>query len=411
MSKSVQKKKSKPAKKKSTSGKAIDRSGNNAKEFLALLKTYTSPVELKKYDRYFRMGKGEYGEGDVFIGVRMGQVFELAKAYMEMAPAEIEKLLESPIHEARAAGVSIMDFQARNKKTPESRRKELFNLYIKRHDRINNWDLVDRSAQFVVGGYLKDQPRNILYKLARSKNVWERRTAIVSTSYYIRQRDVTDTFAIAEILVNDSHDLIQKAYGGWIREAGKQQPEILLKFLDKHAATMPRTALRYAIEHLEKEKRAHYLGLKENTSQQDKKPAAKTMKKEKKVAPKKSATVRDEEMVSEYMRKLSHPLKAEMEAVREIIKNTDKGIQERIKWNAPSYHYNGEDMVTFNGWATKNVHLVFHHPEIVNIKSDLLQGDYDKRRMSYFGNMKEVNSSKKELQRVIRELIKKIKKQ
>ena len=176
-----------------------------------------------------------------FIGVQMGKVFALAKEFMEMQLDEIEKLLDSPIHEARTGAVSIMDFQARNKKTSERRRKELFDLYINRHDRINNWDLVDRSAPYVVGGYLFDKPRNILYKLARSKNMWERRTAIVSTFYFIRQNDLSDTFKIGEILVNDKQDLIQKATGGWLREAGKRDPLRLIEFLDEHAATMPRT--------------------------------------------------------------------------------------------------------------------------------------------------------------------------
>jgi hypothetical protein len=193
------------------------------------------------------------------MGVRMGKVFALAKEFIEMTPGEIEKLLESPIHEVRAGAVSIMDFQARSKKTPASRRKELFDLYIKRHDRINNWDLVDRSAPYVVGGYLYDKPRNILYRLARSKNVWERRTAIVSTFYFIRQGDIADTFKIAEILLNDKQDLIHKATGGWLRAAGSKDRGKLLGFLDKYAATMPRTALRYAIEHLDKKQRDHYL--------------------------------------------------------------------------------------------------------------------------------------------------------
>jgi 3-methyladenine DNA glycosylase AlkD len=192
----------------------------------------------------------------------MGQVFTLAKEFIEMPPSEIEKLLESPIHEVRAGALSIMDWQARSKKTPEGRRKELFDLYIRRHDRINNWDLVDRSAPYVVGGYLVDKPRDVLYKLARSKNVWERRTAIVSTYYFVRLGDVTDTFKIAEMLLNDDHDLIHKATGGWVREAGKKDPQKLLDFLDKYAATMSRTALRYAIEHLDKKKRDHYMGLK-----------------------------------------------------------------------------------------------------------------------------------------------------
>ena len=236
--------------------------GKSAGEFVKKLKTYRSTEEVKKIQRYFKTGAGEYGEGDEFIGARMGRVFELAKEFIEMPLIEIEKLLESPIHEARVGAVSIMDWQARGKKTPEERRKELFDLYVRRHDRINNWDLVDRSAPYVVGGYLFDKPRDVLYKLARSKIVWERRTSIVSTYYFIRKGDVTDTFKIAEMLLNDSHDLIHKATGGWLREAGKKDPQTLLGFLDKYAGAMPRTALRYAIERLDKKQRDHYLGMK-----------------------------------------------------------------------------------------------------------------------------------------------------
>jgi hypothetical protein len=234
----------------------------NAKRFVEKLKTHRSPDELKKIQRYFKSGEGEYGEGDEFIGVRMGQVFALAKEFIDMSPEQIEKLLESPIHEVRAGAVSIMDWQARNKKTTEARRKELFDLYMRRHDRINNWDLVDRSAPYVVGGFLFDKPRDILYKLARSKNIWERRTAIVSTYYFVRKGEVADTFKIAEMLLHDDQDLIHKATGGWLREAGKKDGQRLLSFLDKHAATMPRTALRYAIERLDKKQRDHYLSLK-----------------------------------------------------------------------------------------------------------------------------------------------------
>lgn len=194
-----------------------------AELFIKRLKAQRSPDELKKIQRYFKSGEGEYGEGDEFIGVRMGQVFALAKEFIQMPPDEIEKLLENPIHEVRVGAVSIMDWQARNKKTPAARRKELFDLYMRRHDRINNWDLVDRSAPYVVGGYLFDKPRDVLYKLARSKNIWERRTAIVSTYYFVRQGDVADTFNIAEILLHDDHDLIHKATGGWLREAGKKR--------------------------------------------------------------------------------------------------------------------------------------------------------------------------------------------
>lgn len=242
-----------------TSGKTHTSTTLTAKVFMEQLKKQKSADELKKIQRYFKTGEGDYGEGDEFIGVRMGEVFALAKTFMEMAPPEIEKLLESPIHEARVGAVSIMDFQARSKKTSETRKKELFDLYVRRHDRINNWDLVDRAAPYVVGGYLFDKPRAILHKLARSKNTWERRTAIVSTYFFIRQGQTNDTFTIAELLLKDKEDLIHKATGGWLREAGKKDKQQLLHFLNKYAPAMPRTALRYAIEHLDKKQKDYYL--------------------------------------------------------------------------------------------------------------------------------------------------------
>lgn len=233
--------------------------GITAKRFVETLKAYRSPEELKKIQHYFK-----HGEGDVFMGVRMGQVFALAKEFIDMPPGEIEELLESPVHEVRVGGVSIMDFQARSKRTPQARRQELYDLYLRRHDRINNWDLVDRSAPYVVGSYLFDfdRPHNILYKLARSKDTWERRTAIVSTLYFIGKGDVADAFKIAEILLKDDQDLIHKATGWALRYAGDKDPQRLLSFLNKHARAMPRTALRYAIEHLDKEQRDHYLSMK-----------------------------------------------------------------------------------------------------------------------------------------------------
>lgn len=229
----------------------------SAEEFVKKLKTYQSPEERKKIQRYFKPD-----EGDEFMGVRMGQLFALAKEFIQMPPTEIEKLLESPIHEVRAGGCSIMDKQARSKKTPESRRKELYDLYLRRHDRINNWDLVDLACIYVVGGYLFDKPRKILYKLARSKNTWERRTAILSTAYFIRQDEVDDAFKIAEMLLNDKEDLIHKATGWMLRFSGDKDRPRLVSFLDKYAATMPRVALRNALEHFEKEQRSHYLSLK-----------------------------------------------------------------------------------------------------------------------------------------------------
>jgi 3-methyladenine DNA glycosylase AlkD len=196
------------------------------------------------------------------MGVRMGSVFALAKEFIDLPPAEINKLLDHPLHEVRAGALSIMDKQARRKQTPPERRKELYDLYLRRMDRINNWDLVDLAAPFVVGGYLFNKPRAVLSKLARSKNLWERRTAIVATAYFIRQGDVADTFKIAELLLRDDQDLIHKAVGGWLRAAGGVDRRRLITFLDQHATTMPRTALRYAIEHLSPARRRHYLSLK-----------------------------------------------------------------------------------------------------------------------------------------------------
>lgn len=233
-----------------------------AAKFVERLKELQSDVELQKIQRYFKSGKGEYGEGDQFMGVKMGNLFALAKEFIEMEPREMAKLLESNVHEVRAGAMSIMDKQARAKKTPESRRKELYDLYLKRHDRINNWDLVDLAAPFAVGGYLYDKPRDVLYKLAKSKNLWERRTAITATFYFIRRGEVEDTFKIGEMLLSDKEDLVHKAAGGGLRWAGQKDPKRLLAFLDKHAAAMPRTMLRYAIERLSPKQREHYLSLK-----------------------------------------------------------------------------------------------------------------------------------------------------
>jgi 3-methyladenine DNA glycosylase AlkD len=179
---------------------------STAKRFIERLKTYQSPVEREKIMRYFKTSTD--GEADQFIGVRMGQLFALCKEFITMTPDEIEKLLDSRIHEVRAGGCSIMDKQARSKKTTPERRKELYDLYLRRHDRINNWDLVDVCSIHVVGGYLFDKPRKVLYKLARSKNMWERRTSIVSTAYFIRKGELDDTYKIAELLLSDKEDLV-----------------------------------------------------------------------------------------------------------------------------------------------------------------------------------------------------------
>lgn len=232
--------------------KPID--GPSAKAFIAQLVSLPQ-IQKAENERYYK----DEVAGNQFLGVRMAEIFRLAKEYSPMDLSEIEKLLDNAYYEVRLGAVSIMDFMARDKATVVSTREALFELYINRHDSINNWDLVDRSAPYVVGGYLFDKDRIILYQLAKSKNIWERRTAIVSTYYFIRQNDLEDTFKIGAMLVHDKHDLINKAVGSWIREAGKKDNGKLLAFLDNFAVTMPRVTLRYAIEKLDKKQRDHYL--------------------------------------------------------------------------------------------------------------------------------------------------------
>jgi len=227
-----------------------------AKQFVTRLEVLGSAQAAKA------QGQVASNKQDLIMGVRMGQIFALAKEFTDTSLSEVEKLLVSPIHKVRVGAVSIMDFQARNKKTIAERRKELFGLYIRRHDRINTWDLVDRSAIWVVGSYLFDKPRKILYKLARSKFMPERRTAIVATLYFIGKKDVDDAFKLAEFMLYDKEDLIHKANGWALRFAGDKDRQQLVKFLNKYAATMPRTTLRYALEHFDKKQRDHYLKMK-----------------------------------------------------------------------------------------------------------------------------------------------------
>jgi 3-methyladenine DNA glycosylase AlkD len=233
-----------------------------AKQFVERLEACRLTGEREKIQRYFKTGKGEYAEGDVFLGVRMGDVFRLAKEFIDMPPAEIEHLLESPVHEVRAGALAIMGKQAARAKTPQGRRKELYDLYLRRTDRINNWDLVDLSCQQVIGAYLFHKPRDVLYELAASESMWERRIAILSTMYFVRAGDLDDTYKIATILLHGDRDLIQKAVGATLRECGEKDRGRLLRFLDEHAALMPRTLLRYATEHLDPELRAHYRNMR-----------------------------------------------------------------------------------------------------------------------------------------------------
>jgi 3-methyladenine DNA glycosylase AlkD len=231
----------------------------NHKQFLAALKAIADPARVAEVSRFFHPDPNAGSSDNKTLGVSPGKVFPVAKQFVEMSLADVERLLDSRYYEVRLGAVSIMDFRARAKWVTPEQRKALFDLYLRRHDRINNWDLVDRAAPHVVGGYLVDKPRDVLYRLARSPNPWERRTAIVSTYYFLRAGDVEDTFAIAEILVHDKHELVQKAVGSWIREAGKKDQKRLVQFLTRHSSTMPRTMLRYAVEKLPTAQRAKFL--------------------------------------------------------------------------------------------------------------------------------------------------------
>lgn len=235
---------------------------SNADAFIAALWANQSDTELEKIGRYFKAGEGEYGEGDRFIGVRMGTVFALAKQFAAMPPEQIERLLESDIHEARAGAVSIMSKQYALRKTTTERHAELAQLYLRRHDRINNWDLVDLGAWQVLGTWLRDKDRSVLYELARSDSLWERRTAMFATMAFIKARQFDEVMAIAELLVDDPEDLIHKVVGGMLRTVAMHDKPRVEAFLAQHAASMPRVMLRTAIEHFSPAERADWLGRK-----------------------------------------------------------------------------------------------------------------------------------------------------
>jgi len=217
------------------------------------LAQFGSPERAVGVARFFKTGKGEYGEGDVFIGCTVPECRLVAKEFRALPLAEVEKLITSRIHEERAVGLFIL--VAQFERAPD---KKIFQLYRKRMAYVNNWDLVDMSAPNIVGGWLADKPRGLLDQLAKSEVLWYRRIAMVATFHFIRRGEWRDAIRIAELLVKDEQDLIHKAVGWMLREVEKRASAVALeRFLRRHAATMPRTMLRYAIERLspgEKEK-------------------------------------------------------------------------------------------------------------------------------------------------------------
>lgn len=230
---------------------------NDINHVINALKKLGSPEKSKHLQKFFKTGAGQYAEGDIFFGISVPLIRKTACTHQYIEIKQLEKLLEHKVHEVRCCALLIMIFKADG--APE----QMYNLYLKKISFINNWDLVDLTAPIIIGRFLLDKSCSELYKLAQSKNLWARRIAIVSTFAFIKQGKHKHTFKLAEILMNDKHDLLHKAVGWMLREVGKRCSESILEdFLEKYATTMPRTTLRYSIERLPREKREKFMLMK-----------------------------------------------------------------------------------------------------------------------------------------------------
>lgn len=228
-----------------------------AKEIRQELEQYIDPVKREYLPKFFKTGKGQYGEGDKFLGVVVPNTRIVAKRHKD-APFEVmAELLQSEWHECRLCALLML--VERYRKCDEKGKKEIFDFYLAQTSRINNWDLVDLSAPGIVGEYLKDNPRDVLYRLADSSLLWDQRIAVVSTYTLIRNNDFIDILALSERLLNHKHDLMQKAVGWMLREMGKRDKDLLVQFLEKYCKVMPRTMLRYAIEKFPEEERQEFM--------------------------------------------------------------------------------------------------------------------------------------------------------
>lgn len=228
-----------------------------AKAANAALKAVADPVIAEHSQRFFKTGPGEYGEGDVFYGVRVPDIRKIAKRFKHLPLGEIETLLYSAIHEVRLLSLVILVEQYEH--GDEETKKRIFAFYKRHAAQVNNWDLVDTSAPKIIGVHLYGRNRTQLKTWAKANSLWKRRIAIVSTLFFIQKGDLNDTLKICEALLQDEHDLIHKACGWMLREAGKRDQKTLERFLDEHVTAMPRTMLRYAIEKLPEAKRRGYL--------------------------------------------------------------------------------------------------------------------------------------------------------
>ncbi len=228
-----------------------------AKLALSELHQFADPIKAEHSKRFFKSGKGEYAEGELFLGINVPNQRKIAKKYAQMPLPEVEILLQNKYHEARLTAVMLLVYRIHKSTSLEL--DQVVQLYLKNLDYVNNWDLVDSSCHQILGRFLEHKERDLLYDLAKSDQLWEKRIAMITCFYFIRKNDFKDALAIAELLLKDSHDLIHKAVGWMIREVGNRNLEVEKQFLDKHFKKMPRTMLRYAIEKFDEPLRLHYL--------------------------------------------------------------------------------------------------------------------------------------------------------
>jgi 3-methyladenine DNA glycosylase AlkD len=223
------------------------------------LQQMANPEKAKTLQGFFKTGKGQYGEGDIFLGITVPESRRIAEKYSNISFSDIEELLKSPVHEHRL--IALLSLVHKYETSDAAERKKIVYFYLDNTEKVNNWDLVDLSAPKILGHFLleTEKDRKILYDLAASANLWEKRIAIVSTFSFIRKNQFDDTFVICELLLKDKHDLMHKACGWMLREVGKKNSAALESFLKKHYKIMPRTMLRYAIERFPESKRKKYL--------------------------------------------------------------------------------------------------------------------------------------------------------
>lgn len=228
-------------------------------QIIAELKALGNSEKQEVLSRFFKTGKGEYGEGDLFMGITMPQVRSVAKKHKTMALSDVAKLLMSPWHEVRQCALFILILQF--KRANREEQSTIVNCYLQHTAYINNWDLVDASAPYIIGTYLLDKPRDLLYRLAESESLWENRIAMIATWGLIKHNHLDDTYALATKFMHHSHDLMHKAVGWMLREAGKKDEKRLLNYIYEYGGQMPRTMLRYAIEKFEEAQRKIFLAL------------------------------------------------------------------------------------------------------------------------------------------------------